>query len=104
MDDHEKALAIALVHAHLGQPQYHSWISSYKSIRGTRKHPEIVYVGGHYRAKAPYKSVRSALRCTTRFDDLTELKYLTPPMSAAMQRWTEDGQIVSMRNRSLEFF
>lgn len=102
MDEHQKALALSLVHAHVSDnEEYTSWVPAYTSVR---ERGGLVTVGGHFRRKALYRRLLSALRCTCRFQDLSRLPPLCAPPRAAKRRWDENGRTIRVKDRQLEFF
>ena len=88
LTEDQKAYCIALVHAHVSDgAEYSSWVPSYRCVRraSQQRDPSVrfgvptnmsvpdgtfvsVRVGGHYRRKALYRKLLSALACTCKFD------------------------------------
>ena len=121
--DGDKALVLSLVHAHVcNTPEYSSWVNSYSTIRKlppvapphltpttqqrigrSRVNCYMLRVGGHYRRKALYRMLLSALKCTCKFNDISLFKYTTPPTHAVRIRRREDGSIVPRGERVLEW-
>lgn len=101
MDDNDKAYVVALVYAYVrNSPEYASWVPSYSTLRASR----VVTVGGHFRQKALYRHLLKALPLVCKFEDLSLRGTLVPPPRAARRRWDENGAIIPMEFRTLEFF
>ena len=104
MNDHEKAMVLALVHAHIhSQPEYYSWVRHHVKHNVTQASPHAMIVGGHYRRKALYLRTLQALACTTKFNDVSETIRLYPPVRAFRKRRGEDGVLVRREHRQFEF-
>ena len=102
MDEHQKALVLSLVHAHVSdRKEYTSWVPAYSCVR---ERGGVVRVAGHFRRQALYRRMLSALRCTCRFQDVSRLPPLCAPPRAARRRWDEHGHIIPVKDRKLEFF
>jgi hypothetical protein len=83
LSEHEKACCLSLVHAHVSNgKQYTSWVPSYSTVRRpltdyyrvgrlNRCHAVSIQIGGHYRRKALYRKLLSALKCTCKFEDVS---------------------------------
>ena len=86
MDQNSKSLVLALVYKHVKDgEEYTSYVAPYTVRRKRRRPPiddryvpltwrdgkETVWVGGHLRRKALYAHLLSALKRTTKFEDLT---------------------------------
>jgi hypothetical protein len=103
----DKSLALSLVRAHLlHNVDYLSWVPSYTSVRWSRKKATIHRVGGHYRRKALYARMLSALQVTCKLQELIYPEDATrqvPPPAAYKERWSKDGGIIPLRLRQLEF-
>ena len=131
LTEDEKATVLSLVHAHVSnKPEYSSWVSSYSTIRKAPKvpippatpqaaallagdgwrrrtytpHCYMLRIGGHYRRKALYRKLLQSLKCTCKFEDVSQVVYMTPPLRAARRRWDEDGAIIPVAERQLEWF
>ena len=103
----DKSLALSLVRAHLlHNPDYLSWVGAYTSVRWAKKKATILRVGGHYRRKALYARMLSALQVTCKLHELIFPEDATlkpPPPAAYKERWSKDGDIIPLRLRLLEF-
>ena len=109
MDPNQIALVMSLLHAHVSDKRYVHWVRPYSTLRQVKcvdgsKHTSVVVTSGHYKAKPNCRSLRNALRLVCKFEDISPLYFLEPPMSAAPRRWSEDGEIIPLRWRRLEFF
>jgi hypothetical protein len=103
----DKSLVLSLVRAHLlHHPDYLSWVPSYTTIRWCKKKSYVTRVGGHYRRKALYARMLSALHATCKLQELIypeDATRVCPPPTAFRERWNKDGEIVPMRVRQLQW-
>jgi hypothetical protein len=103
----DKQLALSLVRAHLlHNPDYLSWVPAYTTIRWARKKAHSVHVGGHYRRKALYARLLSALHVTCKLQELIypeDATRVCPPPTAFKERWSKSGDIIPIRKRQLEW-
>ena len=103
----DKSYALSLVRAHLlHDPHYMSWVPSYTTIRWTRKRAHSVKVGGHYRRKALYARMLAALNATCKLQELVyplDATRIGPPPNAFKERWSQDGHIIPLRERQLQW-
>lgn len=103
----DKGMAMSLVRAYLlHHPDYLSWVPSYTTIRWQKKRAYSVRVGGHYRRKALYARMLTAVHCTCKLQELIypmDATRVCPPPNAFKERWSKDGDIVPVRKRQLEW-
>ena len=103
----DRTFALSLVRAHmLHDPHYLSWVPAYTTIRWHKKRPFSVHVGGHYRRKALYARMLSALHCVCKLQELVypdDATRVPPPPTAFKERWSKDGAIIPIRRRQLEW-
>lgn len=78
---HANSTVISLVHAHVHDaPEYISYVPQHIATRNVRdwscrrrsaRTVRHVFVGGHLRRKACYKSMLAALKATCKFEDIS---------------------------------
>ena len=89
MNEHEKALAIALVRAHvMTDVAYMSWVPAYTKVRWAGSHDACVaeVVGGHWRRKAHCKRTLDALACVCKQPVLATPDRYMPPTGRHRRR------------------
>lgn len=89
MNEHDKALAIALVRAHvMNSPQYLSWVPAYTKVRWSNDRASCVseHVGGHWRRKTLCKRTLDALACVCKQPELAIPERYMPPVGKKRNR------------------
>jgi hypothetical protein len=89
VDETNKALAIALVRAHIiTDDEYMSYVPPYTKVRWSRAYERCVAerVGGHFRRKALYKKTLSALACVCKQPVLASPAPSDPPIGRSTAR------------------
>jgi len=115
----DKALCLALVYAHVRDgSEYSSWVPAYTVIRRCKPSKSglverhrwpaagemmSVCVGGHYRRKALYRRLLSALRRTCKFEDMSKGALTAPPLDTTRVRLDETGAVIPRHQRQLGF-
>ena len=100
----DAGLVLSLVRAHLMQnPDYMSWVPAYTVVRwshkGKRPRAHESIVGGHYRRKAMYGRMLSALSCTCKLQDLVMPVLVVPPSRVKRARRDEEGDLTPRDQR-----
>ena len=89
MNEQDKALAIALVRAHvMTDLEYMSWVPSYIKVRWGRDamHCFAERIGGHWRRKAHCKRTVDALACVCKQPVLADPEPYMPPVGRKRNR------------------
>jgi hypothetical protein len=85
----EKALAIALVRAHvMDNIENMSWVPAYTKVRWANTQDACVteWVGGHWRRKAHCKRTIDALACVCKQPELATPERFMPPVGRKRNR------------------
>ena len=89
LSEAEKALAVALVRAHvMSDLSYMSWVPAYIKVRwGPARNMCVAeHVGGHWRRKAHCKRNLDALACVCKQPELMEPERHMPPVGRKRRR------------------
>jgi len=87
-----KAYALALVHAYVTQNMdYASWVPPHRAVRWGRRRCDVhvTQVNGHWRRKALYKAMLTALTATTKFETLCYDPLSIPPRRRCTWRYVD---------------
>ena len=89
LSEDDKALAIALVRAHvMTDPRYVSFVPPYVKVRWAKPQEACVaeYVGCHWRRKAMCKRTLDALACVCKQPELAAPDWNMPPVGRKRNR------------------
>lgn len=109
IDENRAAYCVSLIYAWLmNHPEYYStYVQPYTQLRychdGVTPTVCAVKVGGHYRRRAAYKNLIPALGSVCKFERLCVPRGLGTPLIAYRTRWEEDGSIIPLRYRQLQW-